>query len=53
MEKLQVYTFLNKGLEIRFTNERPNHDAKPKVFRYNSDIEDFVRHLNASKEWRR
>ncbi len=50
LEKLQVYAFLNKGLEIRFTDERPGHDNERKVYRYNGGIEDFVRHLNASKE---
>ncbi|MDP9020001.1 MAG: type IIA DNA topoisomerase subunit B [Actinomycetota bacterium] len=50
LEKLQVYAFLNKGLEIRFTDERPGRDGERKVFRYNGGIEDFVRHLNASKE---
>ncbi len=50
LEKLQVYAFLNKGLEIRFTDERPDHDHERKVFRYSGGIEDFVRHLNASKE---
>ncbi len=50
LEKLQVYAFLNKGLEIRFTDERPGRDAERKVFKYNGGIEDFVRHLNASKE---
>jgi DNA gyrase subunit B len=50
LEKLQIYAFLNKGLEIRFTDERPDHDHERKVFRYSGGIEDFVRHLNASKE---
>ena len=50
LEKLQVYAFLNKGLEIRFTDERPGHDHERKVYRYSGGIEDFVRHLNASKE---
>jgi DNA gyrase subunit B len=50
LEKLQVYAFLNKGLEIRFTDERSGHDHERKVFRYSGGIEDFVRHLNASKE---
>jgi DNA gyrase subunit B len=41
--------FLNKGLEIRFRDERP--EAKPpQVFRYKDGIVDYVRHLNASKE---
>ena len=27
-ERLQIYAFLNKGLEIRFTDERPESEAK-------------------------
>jgi DNA gyrase subunit B len=50
LEKLQIYAFLNKGLEIRFVDERPGHDNEPKVFHYKGGIEDFVRHLNATKE---
>jgi DNA gyrase subunit B len=49
MERLQVMAFLNKGLEIRFVDERP--DGKPaQVFKYKDGIVDYVRHLNASKE---
>ena len=50
LEKLQIYAFLNKGLEIRFVDERAGHDNEPKVFQYKGGIEDFVRHLNATKE---
>ncbi len=50
LERLQMMAFLNKGLEIRFTDERPGHDNEPKLYRYNGGIQDFVRHLNASKE---
>ena len=50
LERLQMMAFQNKGLEIRFTDERPGHDAEPVVFKYNGGIADFVRHLNASKE---
>jgi DNA gyrase subunit B len=50
LERLQIYAFLNKGLEIRFVDERPDHDNEPKVFQYKGGIEDFVKHLNASKE---
>ncbi len=48
MERLQVMAFLNKGLEIRFMDERP--DGTSQVFKYKDGIVDFVRHLNASKE---
>jgi DNA gyrase subunit B len=50
VERLQVYAFLNKGLEIRFVDERPGHSNDPVVYKYNGGIVDFVRHLNASKE---
>jgi DNA gyrase subunit B len=50
LERLQMMAFLNKGLEIRFMDERPEHDNEPKVYKYNGGIEDFVRHLNHSKE---
>jgi DNA gyrase subunit B len=50
LERLQMMAFLNKGLEIRFVDERPGHDNEPKVFRYAGGIEDFVKHVNASKE---
>jgi DNA gyrase subunit B len=49
VERLQVMAFLNKGLEIRFVDERS--DAKPaQTFKYKDGIIDYVRHLNASKE---
>ena len=48
-ERLQVMAFLNKGLEIRFADERPGGDKK-ETFRYNGGIVDYVKHLNASKE---
>ncbi len=41
--------FLNKGLEIRFVDERTDPVTKT-TFRYNGGIVDFVKHLNASKE---
>ncbi|MGC8463301.1 MAG: DNA topoisomerase (ATP-hydrolyzing) subunit B [Acidimicrobiales bacterium] len=49
VERLQIMAFLNKGLEIRFTDERPGAN-EPQTFRYKDGIIDFVRHLNASKE---
>ena len=48
-ERLQVMAFLNRGLEIRFVDQRPGNDKK-ETFRYNGGIADYVRHLNASKE---
>jgi DNA gyrase subunit B len=48
-ERLQIMAFLNKGLEIRFTDERPDPVLKT-TFKYAGGIVDFVKHLNASKE---
>jgi DNA gyrase subunit B len=50
IERLQMYGFLNAGLEIRFVDQRPGHDHEPVVYKYSGGIIDFVRHLNASKE---
>ncbi len=50
LERLQVMAFLNRGLEIRFTDERPGRDSQQIVYRYNGGIVDFVKHLNSSKE---
>jgi DNA gyrase subunit B len=50
LERLQQYAFLNKNLEIRFQDERPDHEGEPTVYRYSGGIKDFVRHLNHSKE---
>ncbi|HVM03558.1 MAG TPA: DNA topoisomerase (ATP-hydrolyzing) subunit B [Acidimicrobiales bacterium] len=49
VERLQMIAFLNKGLEIRFRDERPGHDQQV-TYRYAGGIVDFVRHLNAAKE---
>ncbi|MGH9098387.1 MAG: ATP-binding protein, partial [Acidimicrobiales bacterium] len=48
-ERLQVMAFLNKGLEIRFVDERPDGKAS-QTFQYKDGIIDYVRHLNTSKE---
>jgi DNA gyrase subunit B len=48
-EHLETYAFLNRGLEIRFRDQRPGHGQEA-VYRYNGGIVDYVRHLNASKE---
>jgi DNA gyrase subunit B len=49
VERLQMYAFLNKGLEIRFKDERPGHQQEL-TYKYSGGIIDFVRHLNQSKE---
>jgi DNA gyrase subunit B len=58
--RLQEMAFLNRGLEITLTDERPEHEAtgngdepgQPRSVRYSYEggIADFVRYLNASKE---
>jgi DNA gyrase subunit B len=51
--RLQEMAFLNRGLSITLTDERPDHiNGQPNVvnFRYEGGIADFVRYLNASKE---
>jgi len=49
LERFQMMAFLNKGLELRFKDERPEHDHDPVVYRYAGGIIDFVKHLNATK----
>ena len=49
MERLQEMAFLNKGLEIRFRDERTS-PPQEQTFKYSGGIVDFVKHLNASKE---
>src|SRR5436305_638631 len=48
-ERLQVMAFLNRGLQIVLTDERPGH-KQSQTFCFEGGIVDFVRHLNASKE---
>jgi DNA gyrase subunit B len=50
VERLQMMAFLNRGLEIRFRDEREGHDNAPVVFRYAGGIVDFVKHVNKTKE---
>src|SRR3954469_6242724 len=50
LERLQMMAFLNRGLEIRFADEREGHDAQPTTYKYNGAIVDFVKHVNESKE---
>jgi DNA gyrase subunit B len=50
LERLQMMAFLNKGLEIRFRDERPGHENEPVVFKYAGGIVDFVKHVNKTKE---
>jgi len=49
LERLQMMAFLQRGLEIRFKDERVGHEQAV-TYRFTGGVEDFVRHLNASKE---
>ena len=49
IERLREMAFLNKGLEIRFRDERPSTPAEH-VFKFSGGLIDFVKHLNATKE---
>ena len=50
-ERLQMMAFLNAGLKITFTDERPDAaQSEPLVFCYEGGIRDFVVHVNESKE---
>jgi DNA gyrase subunit B len=49
LERLREMAFLNKGLEIRFTDERTDPKVE-QTFRFAGGIVDFAKHLNASKE---
>jgi len=48
-ERLQIMAFLNRGLEIRFIDERAGRQSK-ETYKYNGGIVDYVRHLNNTKE---
>ena len=51
LERFQMMAFLNKGLEIRFQDQRPDAiSPEPVVYKYAGGINDFVKHLNDSKE---
>jgi len=51
--RLQEMAFLNRGLSITLTDERPEHiNGEPHVvsYCYDGGLADFVRYLNATKE---
>jgi DNA gyrase subunit B len=50
IERLQMMAFLNRSLEIRFKDERPGREHE-ETFRYSGGIIDYVRHLNAAKDF--
>jgi DNA gyrase subunit B len=49
MDRLQTMAFLNKNLEVVFTDERDSREQTV-TFQYKGGIVDFVKHLNHSKE---
>jgi DNA gyrase subunit B len=49
LERLQTMAFLNRGLEIVFSDERAGKEQEV-TFQYKGGIVDFVKHLNQSKE---
>ena len=49
LERLQTMAFLNKGLEIVFTDQREGREQTI-TYLYKGGILDFVKHLNATKE---
>ena len=49
LERLQTMAFLNRGLEIAFTDEREGKEQSV-TYKYDGGVIDFVHHLNASKE---
>jgi DNA gyrase subunit B len=49
LERLQTMAFLNKGLEIVFTDQRAGREQTV-TYQYRGGLVDFVKHLNAAKE---
>ena len=49
MSRLREMAFLNKGLEIRFRDERSDPPVE-EIFKYSGGLVDFVKHLNANRE---
>ena len=51
LERFQMMAFLNKGLQISFSDLRADASNKKQiVYKYDGGIKDFVEHVNASKE---
>ena len=49
ISRLREMAFLNKGVEIRFRDER-GEEPREESFRYSGGLVDFVKYLNATKE---
>jgi DNA gyrase subunit B len=50
LERFQMMAFLNRGLELRCRDLRPNGQPEWVSFCYEGGIKDFVGHVNAAKE---
>jgi len=51
LERFQMMAFLNKGLQISFSDLREDAvNENEVVYKYDGGIKDFVEHVNASKE---
>ncbi len=52
VQRLREMAFLNRGLEIRFRDERVEEDEEPyeEVFKYAGGLIDFVKYLNAKRD---
>lgn len=54
VQRLREMAFLNRGLEIRLIDQRPetaiDGEQQQEIFKYNGGIVDFVKHLNASRD---
>ncbi|WP_407922622.1 DNA topoisomerase (ATP-hydrolyzing) subunit B [Auraticoccus monumenti] len=53
--RLREMAFLNKGLSISITDERPGHvgedgEAVTEIFKYDEGLADYVRHLSHAKD---
>ncbi len=49
MSRLREMAFLNKGLEIRFRDEREETPVE-EIFKYSGGLVDFVKYLNTNRE---
>ena len=50
VSRLREMAFLNKGLEIRLTDERGEEEAVRETFLYKQGLIDFVKHINKNRE---
>ena len=48
--RFQQMAFLNKGLNISLSDNRPGEKQRSETFRYDNGLVDYVEHLNSSKK---